>query len=139
MSADDALAAESQAREQRPGPEAEAHDAASAWLRSALAGGPRPAKELMDEWCNGQGGSKRTLDRAKQSLAVETYRPKVPGPWWWKLPHKDAKPTNGTQPGDLGNLAENATNNTNFEGCDFKDAKLPELGILGGERVQVTI
>ncbi len=59
MSADDALAAESQSREQKPGPDAEAQDAASAWLGTALAGGPRLAKDLSDEWKNGQGGSER--------------------------------------------------------------------------------
>jgi len=139
MSADDALAAECQTREQKPGPEAEAHDAASTWLRSALAGGPRQAKELKDEWCNGHGGSKRTLDRAKQSLAVEAYRVEVPGPWWWKLPGKDANPTEGEQPGNLGNLAENTAKLTVFDGCESKDAKLSEPGNVGGERVRVTI
>lgn len=80
MSADDALAVESQGREQRPGPDADALNAATDWLRFTLASGPRLAKELFDEWKNGQGGSKRTLDRVKQSLQVEAYRPEVPGP-----------------------------------------------------------
>src|SRR5262249_6138490 len=81
MSADDALAAESQTQEQKPGPEAEALDAASAWLGAALAAGSRLAKDVIDEWKNGQGGSERTLKRAKQSLGVEAYRMEVPGPW----------------------------------------------------------
>jgi hypothetical protein len=85
MTADDALAVESQGREQKPGPDADALNAATDWLRSTLASGPRLAKELFDEWENGQGGSKRTLDRAKQSLQIEAYRPEVPGPWWWRL------------------------------------------------------
>ncbi len=50
MSADDALAVESQSREHKPGPDAEAFDAASDWLRSALVDGPRLAKDLLDEW-----------------------------------------------------------------------------------------
>ena len=139
MSADDALAAESQAREQRPGPDAEAHDAASTWLAAALAGGPRLAKELMDEWKNGHGGSERTLKRAKQSLAVEAYRAEVPGPWWWRLPGKDAKSPEDVQLGPLGILAETAGNLPGFDADDSKGAKLQEPGILGPERVRVTI
>jgi putative DNA primase/helicase len=140
MSADDALAAESQAREQKPGPDAEALDAASAWLGKALAGGPRLAKDLIDEWKNGQGGSERTLKRAKQTLGVEAYRDEVPGPWRWRLPGKDAKQSQDVQLGPLGILAENSPIPTVFEGDEFKDAEeLSEPGNLGGERVRVTI
>ncbi|MCA9270288.1 MAG: AAA family ATPase, partial [Planctomycetales bacterium] len=139
MSADDALAAEGQAREQKPGPEAKALDAASAWLGKTLASGPRLAKDLLDEWKNGQGGSKRTLDRAKQSLAVEAYRPETPGPWWWRLPGKDANVPEDAELGNLGNLAEDSANLTEFEGDGCKDAKLPEPGNVGNERVRVTI
>jgi hypothetical protein len=136
MTADDALAVEGQGREQKPGPEAEALAAATDWLRAALAGGPRLAKDLLDEWRNGQGGSKRTLDRAKQSLGVEAYRPEVPGPWWWRIPLNNAtfniatKPKDG-DPGNLGNLAENTAKLTNFDTGEAKDAKLNNPGILG--------
>lgn len=139
MTADDALAAENQTRDGKPGPEAEAQDAALTWLKAALADGPRLAKELLDEWKNGHCGSERTLKRAKQALGVKGYRPEVPGPWWWKLPGKDAKPFQGEQLGPLGTLAENAGNLTDFAGYESKDAKLPELGTLGLDRMQVTI
>jgi hypothetical protein len=139
MSADDALAVESQRRKHKPGPDAEAFDAASNWLRSALADGPRLAKDLKDEWRNGQGGSERTLQRAKQSVGVEAYRPEVPGAWWWRLSPKDANPTKGVEPGDLGNLAENTGVLTNSDADQCKNAKLKELGNLGPERVRVTI
>jgi putative DNA primase/helicase len=139
MSADDALAAESQAREQKPGPDAEALDAASAWLGKALAGGPRLAKDLIDEWKNGQGGSERTLKRAKQTLGVEAYRDEVPGPWRWRLPGKDAKQSQDVQLGPLGILAESAGNLPGFDAGEPKDAKLPEPGILSGGRVRVTL
>lgn len=139
MSADDALAAESQAREQKPGPDAEAHDAAVAWLRAALAGGPRLTTELLDEWKNGQGGSERTLKRAKHSLGVEADRVEVPGPWSWRWPGKDAKLPEGDQLGPLGILAETAGNLPGFDADNSKGAKLPEPGILGGERVRVTL
>lgn len=139
MSADDALAVECQSREAKPGPDAEAFDAASDWLRSALADGPRLAKDLKDEWRDGQDGSERTLKRAKKALRVEAYRPEMPGPWWWRLPSMDAKPTEDEQLGPLGPLAENATNLTVFDADECKDAKLHELGPLGPERVRVTI
>ena len=139
MSADDALAAESQSRDRKPGPDAEALEEATAWLRSALAEGPRPVKELLDEWKNGQGGGKRTLDRAKRSLEVASYRPKTPGPWWWRLPGKDASSSEDVELGNLGNLAENSAILTVFEGDECKDAKLSEPGNLGGGRVLRTI
>jgi hypothetical protein len=139
MSADDALAAESQSREQKPGPESEALGAASAWLTAALTGGPRLAKELFDEWKSGQGGSERTLKRAKQSLGVEAYRAEIPGPWRWQLPGKGAKPTESVQLGPLGILAETAGNLPGFDTDDCKGVKMPEPGILGGERVRMTI
>jgi hypothetical protein len=85
MNADDGLLAESQSRG-KPGPDADVLSAATAWLDAALANGPRLAKELFDEWENGQRGSARTLRRAKQDLGVEAYRLEVPGPWWWRLP-----------------------------------------------------
>lgn len=131
LNADDALVVENQARRKTPGPEREALSEATTWLAAALADGPRPARDLVDEWCNGHGGSKRTLDRAKQTLSVEAHRSEVPGPWWWRLPGKDAKPTEAEQLGNLGNLAENTANLTLFDGGEVKDAKMSELGILG--------
>jgi hypothetical protein len=89
LHADDVMAAPD--RPSRAGPDADALAAATDWLQSALANGPRLVKELADEWCNGEGGSKRTLHRAKQSLQVEAFRPEVPGPWWWRLPPNIAK------------------------------------------------
>uniref|UniRef100_A0A7C2K246 AAA family ATPase n=1 Tax=Schlesneria paludicola TaxID=360056 RepID=A0A7C2K246_9PLAN len=137
MDADDALAAETQSRE-KPGPEAEAHDAATVWLRGALTAGPRPAKELKDEWENGQGGSERTLKRAKKSLDVEAYRPDVPGPWWWRLPAKDAgkgaNPTEEQQPGPLGPLEKTRWKPTGSVGEESKDAKFQQFGPLDPDR-----
>ncbi|OHB70152.1 MAG: hypothetical protein A2V70_14830 [Planctomycetes bacterium RBG_13_63_9] len=139
MCADDALEVESQARKQKPGPDAEAHDAASAWLRAALAAGARPARELADEWKNGRGGSERTLKRAKQSLGVVSFRMEVPGPWWCRLSDKGAKSPEVDQLGPLGPLAETTGDLPGFDADDPKGAKLFEPGPLGGERVRVTI
>ena len=136
MTADDGLAAEQATK--RPGPDAEAQDAAVAWLSTALADGPRPAKDLFDEWKNGQGGSKRTLERAKQVLGVEAYREGVPGPWLWRLldfgskvAKQGCQDPKDKEPGDLGNLAENTGVLPLFENENPKDAKLSELGNLG--------
>jgi hypothetical protein len=122
----------------RPGPEGESLNEAMDWLRATLADGPRPAKELFDEWCNGLGSSKRTLDRAKRSLQIVAYRPEVPGPWWWRLPDKVAKISQ--QPGDLGNLGNLAKNKGNlmvFDPGQPKVAKIAkfsqQLGNLGPE------
>jgi hypothetical protein len=138
MNADDALMAECQGRENKPGPDAEAMNAASDWLLAELARGPRLAKQLQEEWRNGHGGSKRTLDRAKQKLAIEAYRMEVPGPWWWRLPSKDAKPTEHVHLGDLGNLGENHTNPEVRDHGECKDAKIPESGNLALNGLRVT-
>ncbi len=139
MNADDALAAESQAQDRKRGPEAQAQEAASAWLKATLAGGPRRTKELMDEWKNGHGGSERTLKRAKQELGVEAFREEVPGPWSWRLPGKDAKPPEDEKLGTLGILAETSGNLPGFDTNDPKKAKIQEPGTVGSEHVQMTI
>lgn len=136
MTADDAVAAEAQAN--RPGPDAEALDGARAWLTAALTDGPRLARELFDEWKHGEGGSERTLKRAKQALAIDAYRPEIPGPWWWRL-SKGAKLSQGEELGPLGTLGKTSGNSPISEAPDSKGAKLPELGILGGDRVRITI
>lgn len=123
MSADDALAAEGQSRDQKRGPGAEEFNKAVGWLQYALAEGPRLADELLEEWRNGQSGSKRTLDRAKQSLPVEAYRPKVPGPWWWQLTSNIAKRSKGEELGNLGNLAKSKGKTAILKPHGSKDAK----------------
>jgi hypothetical protein len=139
MMADDALVVECQSRDRKPGPEAEAFGQATAWLRSALADGPRPMKELLDEWKNGQGGSQRTLNRAKKSLAVDSYREEVPGVWLWRLPEKDANPPEEVESGNLGNLAEHTANPAVCRGHCDKDATLLERDSLELGRMRVSI
>jgi hypothetical protein len=139
MDADDALRAESR----RPGPSAEATAAAVAWLRTALAAGPRPAKELMDAWC-GQGGSEKTLRRAKTALKVEACRFVVAGPWWWKLPAREpAQMANTPQGGDLGHLGHLAKNQgilhilspqQSPDGLDGQDGQIGHLTWPSGSR-----
>lgn len=110
----------------KPGPEPEAFDDATEWLQSALRGGPRLAKELLDEWKNGQGGSERTLKRAKQSLGVEAFRNEVPGPWWCRLPSKGAKGANvDTTTDNLGPLGPVAENKGFSDATDTRSPRGP--------------
>ena len=115
----------------KPGPDADAQHTASTWLSETLADGPRLAKELFDEWKNGKSGSERTLKRAKQSLGVEAYRKEIPGPWWWRLPSKNATLSKDEELGPLGTLAENKGLFPFSEDSDCKEAKKQEPGTLG--------
>jgi hypothetical protein len=110
MSADDLAAAECQSGKR--GPDADKLDAAVEFLRSALAEGPRLTKELTEEAREGYGISKRTLDRARDVLYVEPFRPKNPGQWWLRLPGQDATGCDADpkheQRGDLGDVPESS-------------------------------
>lgn len=66
-------------------------DEAVDWLRQALAAGTRPANDIIEEAREAQGIAKRTLDRARKAVGVDAYRPKNPGPWWWRLPNAEAQ------------------------------------------------
>ncbi len=61
-------------------------DEAAEWLTQALAAGPRPANDIIEEAREAEGIAKRTLDRARKQVGVDAYRPANPGPWWWRLP-----------------------------------------------------
>lgn len=82
ISADDAVAHP----RGRPGPAADERDEAVAWLKAALAEGPRLAKEVQEEAHHAAGISSGTLRRAQRDAGVVAYRPENPGPWWWRLP-----------------------------------------------------
>jgi len=77
----------------RPPSPGAAPDRATAdeWLLAALAGGPRPAKELQEE-ARAAGYCARTLERAKRRLGVVARRVRKDGRalWQWSdpaLPH----------------------------------------------------
>lgn len=83
MHADDAFAAEAAANE--PGRGAERREAI-AWLREQLAGGPRPASDVIE--LGGQlGFNERTLQRAFKLLGGVRKREGFCGRWTWELPH----------------------------------------------------
>ena len=134
MSADDALAAEGERREQKPGPEAEALDAASTWLRSALAAGPRLAKNCSTNGATGMAGANE-----RWTVQSNRWRSKRTA---WKSPARgggDCRPRMPSRPedeqlGNLGTLGENTGNPPISDGENCKDAKLLEPGNLDAEQ-----
>ncbi len=66
-----------------------ANEAARRFLLSALADGPRPAKEVLAEGLATGQFSERTLNGAKSALGIVSYRISIPGPWMWMLPGKN--------------------------------------------------
>jgi hypothetical protein len=113
------------AEPKRLGRPAEDREEAGEWLRDALSDGPRPAKEVTEEAIQGEGLSKRTLDRARKAIGVESYRESIPGPWWWKLPV--AQQCHNPPPVQTlwhsGNLANSSGF---FDETDAKNPTLPE-------------
>ncbi|MEZ6140885.1 MAG: AAA family ATPase [Zavarzinella sp.] len=82
MTADDAMA--EAAANNRPGPKSDILDSAITWLRSRLQCGAVHSKILFDEWINGEGGAKATLQRAKEALSIVSRR--CGSAWIWQLP-----------------------------------------------------
>jgi hypothetical protein len=83
---------------------------AAEYLKTALAAGPRRAREVEEEARVVHAIAKRTLDRARRELGIAAR--KCGDPWWIALPEQE---------GDLAELpAETA-----------KDAKRANLGTLG--------
>jgi hypothetical protein len=75
---------------------------AQEFLREVLAAGPEPAADVRDE-AESAGISKRTLDRARQSLGVSAEREGEPGKrgggkWFWRLPDIKVANPKGWQP-----------------------------------------
>ncbi len=60
-------------------------DEASHWLAELLKPGSREAKEVI-ELATGEGISKATLYRAKNTLRVRSHKAAMKGPWHWTLP-----------------------------------------------------
>jgi hypothetical protein len=54
------------------------------WLRNQLADEPKKASTLIEQ-AEAEGISKRTLERAKEELPVESDKVGFDGPWQWEL------------------------------------------------------
>lgn len=66
-------------------------DETKAWLRDALAGGPKAAREIIES-AKGDGIAKRTLDRAKRALGVIASKAGFEAGWTWQLPGTPDEP-----------------------------------------------
>lgn len=84
MHADDAFAAEMHAANQPSNRGSERREA-SEWLKNELAGGAKPASEVIDA---GEqiGFSERTLRRAYKEIGTKPRKDSFDGPWVWALP-----------------------------------------------------
>ncbi|MCL5280566.1 MAG: AAA family ATPase [Planctomycetes bacterium] len=83
LTANEALVAE---RPGHSGGDSPARRAAMDWLRQLLATGVEAVAEVRREAVNA-GFSWRTVQRAKDELALRSVRPEPSGPWLWKLPN----------------------------------------------------
>lgn len=93
LSADDGVAQEQ--AERKPGPDADARQAASDWLRELLADGGRPAAEVKAE-TDAAGLNWRTVHRAADSLGVVRRKSAFGTGWKWSLPAEDDTKVTGS-------------------------------------------
>ena len=86
MHADDAFAKEAAALDQRGKSKRQTvAQMAMEWLPMALAGGPRPCDEVIEEG-NQRSFDRRTLQRALHELGGESTKGEFKGGWIWSLP-----------------------------------------------------
>jgi putative DNA primase/helicase len=89
------------------------------FLKGALAGGPRLAKELEIEAKEGSGISYGSLRRGRIALKTRAFRKRVPGPWWVCLREDEqakAWPTSLCKnAAHLAHVAKNAENLHDFQ------------------------
>jgi hypothetical protein len=131
ITADEALAPDAKER----GRPADDRQDAEAWLREALAGGPRLAKDVTAEAIEGHCIAKRTLDRARKAVRVVAFREEHRGPWWWKLPddsqcHNGKPATPDRELWHSGNVSEFPID---FDAFDPQNVRLPEFRNAGSE------
>jgi hypothetical protein len=117
MTADEALAWQNETGGGRS-----ALDEAIAWLRNALASGPRPGQEITNE-AEKEGISRRELGKAKTRLGVTASPDGFGGQWAWQLPNSSSVATELTDftsdltlanSGDTGALSEDEDNREQF-------------------------
>lgn len=126
--ADEALARPQAKR----GPKPDAQQKAEGYLRRQLAHGPMPAADLTSDGWLAHGISKRTLERARTTLGVVSYRETPAGPWLLRLPDRQTAniPPIHKQPGDLGGVEENKGETADYEPAEPQTAKFQIYGGL---------
>jgi hypothetical protein len=131
-SADDALAPTTPHRGRAPEERAEA----IAFLRQALAAGPRLGSDVLADAKGGHGITDRTLTRARRELRVQAYRESPKGKWLWKLPGHAAKSSTSPTLETLwhsGGLDENPRETDEMCPDDDHTATMPERGGVGSD------
>jgi hypothetical protein len=103
------------------GRERDVKSRAEAFLRDSLGNGPRPTKEVEDEAQNGHQISKRTLERARESLKIAAG--KVGRDWYIALPEHE---------GDLDDLKKNPPAQTVKSAKTAKSSTPGAVGGVGG-------
>jgi hypothetical protein len=78
-------AADLMASKKRTAPTITALDAAKAYLREALANGPRPGNELLADAKKRKIAGRSTLFEAKKALDIKAFKPSFEGEWYWQL------------------------------------------------------
>jgi AAA domain len=114
-------------------------DEAKMFLAETLKGGPAPARQVVEEG-EGAGYSKRTLERAKADLGVESI--KRGNEWFWSLPDQDRQ---DLRRGDVGGVDDVVSSDhrlssepaldtparRHLEGQDRQDRQPTRVGGLG--------
>jgi hypothetical protein len=118
----------------KPGPAPDERTEVAQWLRAELIGGPRHAKELIDDG-DGFGYSKRTIQRAyREVIKGKPSREGFGGPVIWSLPIGDTTHANGTghtQHGTNGHTWHQCTNTEEEENIKFlsnESVLMPDCG-----------
>jgi hypothetical protein len=81
------------------GQDGNAKERAEAFIKEALAGGPRRTKEVGEEAQQVHGIAKRTFDRARSDLRIPAHK-RADG-WWISLPEHEGNLRNPTEPETL--------------------------------------
>jgi len=118
-----------------PGPEPETLEKAKEWLRALLAPNPLPATEVRKH-ARDCAISDATLKRAKQALGVDSYRPVIPGQWYWRLPGATCSTSPQAsipfKPEHLEHVAVNTGENQHAQGQGAQDVGNEHVDPVGG-------
>jgi hypothetical protein len=111
-----------------------AADEAVEFLRDALANGPRPAKELFSD-ARDAGHSKRTIERAKREIGVQSVKSGIDTGWLWTLgEERHAVGRQPTTPSELGGLRSDQGVCTSVNGNGAEGRQTCTLGGLRSDQ-----
>lgn len=114
------------------GAERTERDDAADFLRTELADGPRPAKEIIAAAVEA-GHHRRTIERAKAELGIKSQRvggAAGGGRWEWSL--NTASPKSATPISPTGGLSVNGSSKPSMDVTDAYDRHESDMAALGG-------